>query len=203
MKKETHRSFVSRGFRGRRRDPDADPARVPPGQSVTRDFPVLSAGPTPHTALDRWTFSIENGGVLRKWTWEEFRALPSEPVTADIHCVTRWSKLDTKWEGVAVDTLLDKIGHDARYVMAFSDGGYTTTPPFGVGLAGRAWSWTPSEAGRSEAGQGGRRGWSARTCTSGRAPSGGAGSGSSPRKNQASGKCTAITCTGTHGGNSG
>ena len=62
MKKETHWSFVSRGFRGRRRDADADPARVPPGQSMARDFPVLSAGPTPHTPLDRWTFSIENGG---------------------------------------------------------------------------------------------------------------------------------------------
>ena len=62
-------------LRGRRRDADADPARVPPGQSMARDFPVLSAGPTPHTPLDRWTFSIENGGVLRTWTWEEFRVL--------------------------------------------------------------------------------------------------------------------------------
>ena len=86
--------IVSRGFRGRRRDPYADPRRVPPGQFVTGDFPVLSAGATPRTPLDRWTFSIENGGVLRTWTWEEFRALPSEPITADIHCVTRWSKLD-------------------------------------------------------------------------------------------------------------
>ena len=62
-------SFVSRGgFRGRRRDADTDAARVPPGQYVTRDFPVLSAGPTPHTPLDRWTFSIENGSMLRTWT---------------------------------------------------------------------------------------------------------------------------------------
>ena len=69
-------SFVSRGFRGRRRE-DADPARVPPGQYVTGDFPVLSAGPTPHTPLDEWTFSIP-GEVdePRRWTWEEFRALP-------------------------------------------------------------------------------------------------------------------------------
>jgi len=73
-------SFVSRGFRGRRPDAGADPARVPPGQHVTHDFPVLSAGPTPHTPLDQWTFSIENGGVLRAWTWKEFSALPSEPV---------------------------------------------------------------------------------------------------------------------------
>jgi DMSO/TMAO reductase YedYZ molybdopterin-dependent catalytic subunit len=139
MKKETHRSFVSRGFRGRRRDADADPARVPPGQSVTRDFPVLSAGPTPHTPLDRWTFSIENGGVLRTWTWEEFRALPSERVTVDIHCVTRWSKLDTTWEGVSVDTLLDEVDHDADYVLVFCDGGYTTNLPTEDVTGGKAW----------------------------------------------------------------
>src|SRR5215831_21112168 len=102
--KETDMSLVSRGFH-RRREAGPDPGRVPPGQYVTHDFPVLSAGPTPHTPLDRWRFSIENGGVLRTWTWEAFRALPSEPVTADIHCVTRWSKLDTTWEGVSVDTL--------------------------------------------------------------------------------------------------
>jgi len=88
-------SFVSRGFRGRRRE-DADPARVPPGQYVTRDFPVLSAGPTPHTELADWSFTIR-GAVdeERSWTWDEFRALPSETVTRDIHCVTKWSKLDT------------------------------------------------------------------------------------------------------------
>ena len=93
-------SFVSRGFRGRRR-PDADPSRVPPGQYVTPDYPVLSAGPTPHTALETWDFSI-SGEVddPQRWTWEEFRALPSEEVTVDIHCVTKWSKLDKSWRGV-------------------------------------------------------------------------------------------------------
>jgi DMSO/TMAO reductase YedYZ molybdopterin-dependent catalytic subunit len=70
---------------------------------VTRDFPVLSAGPTPHTPLDRWDFSIV-GDVdqPRRWTWEEFQALPSEEVTVDIHCVTKWSKLDTVWRGVSL-----------------------------------------------------------------------------------------------------
>ena len=78
---------ISRGFRGRRRD-DVPPDRVPPGQYVTRDFPVLSAGPTPHTPLEQWDFSIV-GEVdePRRWTWEEFRALPSEEVTHDIHDV--------------------------------------------------------------------------------------------------------------------
>ena len=81
------------------------PRRTTP---LTRDFPVLSAGPTPHTPLEQWDFSIV-GEVdePRRWTWEEFRALPSEEVTVDIHCVTKWSKLDTVWQGVSVDTLLD------------------------------------------------------------------------------------------------
>ena len=94
-KKDKMAPVVSRGFRGRRAA-DVDPARTPPGQYVTADFPVLSAGPTPHTALDLWDFSIV--GELaepRGWTWEEFRALPSEEITRDIHCVTKWTKLDT------------------------------------------------------------------------------------------------------------
>ena len=100
--------IISRGFRGRRDDAPSD--RVPPGQYVTRDFPVLSAGPTPHTPLEQWDFSIV-GEVdePRRWTWEEFRALPSEEVTVDIHCVTKWSKLDTVWQGVSIDTLLDGV----------------------------------------------------------------------------------------------
>src|ERR671923_395965 len=132
-------SPISRGFRGRRRA-DADPARIPPGQYVTNDFPVLSAGPTPHTPLDRWDFSIV-GEVdePRRWTWEEFRALPSEQVTRDIHCVTKWSKLDTVWEGVSVDTLLDGVETSADYVMAFSDGGYTTNLPLEDVTDGKAW----------------------------------------------------------------
>jgi len=77
---------------------------------VTDDFPVLSAGPTPRTPLDQWTFTID-GEVdePRSWTWDEFRALPSEQATKDIHCVTKWSKLDTQWEGVSVDTLLEQV----------------------------------------------------------------------------------------------
>src|SRR5919199_43744 len=132
-------SFVSRGFRGRRAA-DVDPARVPPGQYVTGDFPVLSAGPTPHTPLDRWDFSIV--GELdepRRWTWDEFRALPSEEVTVDIHCVTKWSKVDTVWEGVSVDTLLDAVDYDAAYLVALCDGGYTTNLPLEHATGGKAW----------------------------------------------------------------
>ena len=129
---------VSRGFRGRgRRD---DSGRVPPGQYLTDDFPVLSAGPTPHTPLDEWSFTL--GGEVdqpRRWTWEEFRALPSETITVDIHCVTKWSKLDTTWQGVSVDTILDDVSTSAEYVVAFSDGGYTTNLPLEDVTGGRAW----------------------------------------------------------------
>ena len=101
-------SPISRGFH--RRHEEAEPAgRVPPGQYVTHDFPVLSAGPTPHTPLERWTFSIEGGSTPASWTWQEFQALPAETVTVDIHCVTRWSKLDTMWKGVSLDVLLDAV----------------------------------------------------------------------------------------------
>jgi DMSO/TMAO reductase YedYZ molybdopterin-dependent catalytic subunit len=131
--------IVSRGFRGRRRD-DGESGRVPPGQYVVDDFPVLSAGPTPHTPLDQWTFTIE-GEVAepQQWSWEEFRALPSETITKDIHCVTKWSKLDTTWEGVSVDVLLEEVDHDAAYVTGFCDGGYTTNLPLEDVTDGKAW----------------------------------------------------------------
>ena len=129
---------VSRDFRGRRRR-EAEPDRLPPGQYVTDDFPVLSAGPTPHTPLDEWTFSIVTGDETKTWSWDELRALPSESVTKDIHCVTRWSKFDTTWEGVSVDTLLAEVEHDAPYVLAFCDGGYTTNLPVEDVTGGKAW----------------------------------------------------------------
>lgn len=133
-------SPVSRGFRGLRRDQDEAPGRVPPGQYVTEDFPVLSAGPTPQVALDDWTFSVREGrDELISWTWDEMRALPAEDVSADIHCVTRWSKLDTRWRGVPVETLLDMAGREAEYVLAFCDGGYTTNLPAADVTGGQAW----------------------------------------------------------------
>ena len=130
--------IISRGFRGRR--VDADPSRIPPGQYVTPDYPVLSAGPTPHTPLEQWDFTIV-GEVdePRRWTWDEFRALPSEDVTTDIHCVTKWSKLDTHWRGVSLDTVLEGIDTTAEHVTQFSDGGYTTNTPLEDLMGGRAW----------------------------------------------------------------
>jgi DMSO/TMAO reductase YedYZ molybdopterin-dependent catalytic subunit len=131
--------IVSRGFRGRRRE-NGDAERVPPGQYVTSDFPVLSAGPTPYVALDEWSFTI--GGEVDeplRWTWDELRALPSERFTVDIHCVTKWSKLDTVWEGVALDTLLENVETAGEYATAFCDGGYTTNLPLADLTGGRAW----------------------------------------------------------------
>jgi DMSO/TMAO reductase YedYZ molybdopterin-dependent catalytic subunit len=130
---------ISRGFQGRRRS-DVDPDRVPPGQYVTAEFPVLSAGPTPSTPLADWTFEIR--GLVDKpvsWSWEELVALPSETPTVDIHCVTKWSKLGTSWRGVSVDTLLDGVDPVAEYVLAFCDGGYTTNLPLEDVVGGKAW----------------------------------------------------------------
>jgi DMSO/TMAO reductase YedYZ molybdopterin-dependent catalytic subunit len=130
---------VSRGFRGRRSDAAAA-GRVPPGQYVTQDFPVLSAGPTPHNPIESWSFEIR-GEVdePKSWTWEQFTALPSERITVDIHCVTKWSKLDTSWRGVSLDTLLDGVDTSAEYVLAFSDGGYTSNLPLEDVSDGKAW----------------------------------------------------------------
>ncbi len=131
--------FITRGFRGRR-SADAAAGRVPPGQYVTQDYPVLSAGPTPDIPLDQWRLTI--GGQVDKpleWTWEEFTALPGEDVTVDIHCVTKWSKLDTTWHGVSVDTLLKDVETAADYVMQHSYGGYTTNLPLEDLTGGKAW----------------------------------------------------------------
>jgi DMSO/TMAO reductase YedYZ molybdopterin-dependent catalytic subunit len=130
---------ISRGFTGRSRGP-GDPSRIPPGQYLTRDFPVLSAGPTPHTPLDEWSFMID--GVVdaaRSWTWQELLALPQETPTVDIHCVTKWSKLDTSWRGVSVHTLLQDVDTAAEYVTAWSDGGYTTNLAVEDVTDGKAW----------------------------------------------------------------
>jgi DMSO/TMAO reductase YedYZ molybdopterin-dependent catalytic subunit len=132
-------SPVSRGFIGRRH-PVADASRVPPGQYLTSDFPVLSAGPTPHTPLEQWSFRVD-GAVDRtvSWTWDELLALPAETFTVDIHCVTKWSKLDTTWKGVAVDTLLGSVIASGRYLKAWSDGGYTTNLALEDLEGGKAW----------------------------------------------------------------
>jgi DMSO/TMAO reductase YedYZ molybdopterin-dependent catalytic subunit len=132
-------SPISRGFTGRRRS-GPDPLRLPPGQYEERGFPVLAAGPTPHTPLEQWSFRID-GAVdeAKSWTWEEFLALPAETPTVDIHCVTKWSKFDTRWKGVSVDTLLSGVRTEAHFLTAFSDGDYTTNLPVDDVTGSKAW----------------------------------------------------------------
>ena len=128
----------SRGFFSRR--PRPDPTRVPPGQYLTDDFPVLSAGPTPHVPLDEWSLAIV-GAVEEpgSWTWDELNALPAETITKDIHCVTKWSKLDTSWAGVSLDVLLEAVKPTGDYLSVLSYGGYTTNVPLEDATDGKAW----------------------------------------------------------------
>jgi DMSO/TMAO reductase YedYZ molybdopterin-dependent catalytic subunit len=106
--------------------------RLPPGQSVTLKFPVLQYGPVPRTDLNTWTlraFGLVN--EEKTWTWEEFTSLPTTTITTDIHCVTRWSKFDTVWEGVSFRHLVELIGvkPEAKFVIAHCEYGYTTNVP--------------------------------------------------------------------------
>jgi len=121
--------FVTRGFEGRARATGAAANRVPPGQYLAHDFPILSAGPTPTTDLRRWSFAID--GLVREkvtWSWAELQKLPAQDFVVDISCVTKWTKLDTHWRGVSVDTLLESVELEPRggFATAYSDGGYTT-----------------------------------------------------------------------------
>ena len=113
---------------------------MPPGQYVVTDFPVLSAGPTPRVDIDSWTFTIEGEiDAPRRWTWKELAALPAEEITKDIHCVTKWTKLETAWKGVSVDTLMEGVESAADFTTVFSDGGYTTNIPLDDLVGGKAW----------------------------------------------------------------
>lgn len=127
----------TRGFGGRRRESDP---RLPPGQYLTADFPVLSAGPTPRIPESEWSFSVRTeSGEVASWSWAELLALPAEDVHTDIHCVTRWSTLDTTWRGVSIDTLFAGVDTSYEYAMAHSYGGYTTNVPMADLRGGRAW----------------------------------------------------------------
>ncbi|MGI6871532.1 sulfite oxidase-like oxidoreductase [Amycolatopsis sp. 3B14] len=129
--------IVTPGFQGRARSADE---KLPPGQYLVEDFPVLSAGPTPRVRLENWRFTVTTEtGQKHEWTWADLKALPSETPTVDIHCVTRWSKFGTRWRGVSLDTLLADVDTAADYVMAESHGGYTTNLPLEDLLDGQAW----------------------------------------------------------------
>ncbi|MFI7061200.1 sulfite oxidase-like oxidoreductase [Kribbella sp. NPDC050124] len=128
--------IVSPGFAGRRRGG----TQVPPGQYLTEDFPVLSAGPTPHILTEHWEFTVSTeSGETYRWDWAGLLRMPAEEITKDIHCVTRWSKLETAWKGVSLDALLADVETAADFALAHSYGGYTTNLPLEDLLDGQAW----------------------------------------------------------------
>jgi DMSO/TMAO reductase YedYZ molybdopterin-dependent catalytic subunit len=129
--------IVSRGFEGRRRGSDP---RLPPGQYLVTDFPVLSAGPTPRVSRDAWEFRITTEtGDFHRWSWRDLMSLPSETPTVDLHCVTKWSKLGTSWRGVSLDVLLSGVESAADFALVEAYGGYTTNLPVADLSDGRAW----------------------------------------------------------------
>ena len=133
---------ITRGFKGRQTETVGSRDRVPPGQYVTRDFPVLTAGPTQRTPLESWSLSLQRRGeLISRWSWIEFETLPQTERTTDIHCVTKWTKLDTQWRGVTFDDIMKSAGLSSApnmYVMAHCDGGYTTNLPVADLVDGKA-----------------------------------------------------------------
>lgn len=121
---------INFGFKPKRETSD----RLPPGQYIEADFPVLSLGPTPHVDLRSWMLDI--GG--KKYSWEEFNKLPMIDITADIHCVTKWSKFDTHWSGVSFDEILKNVKPEATHLVAHSYDGYTTNIPIKDLINGQA-----------------------------------------------------------------
>ena len=123
--------MISRNFFGKKDNPELN-KRLPPGQYIEKSFPVLTAGPTPPVDLNTWKFEIRIGeNIDHSWSWEEFMSLPKIKIHTDIHCVTKWSKFDTNWEGVSLDTIFEKVKdlNKYHYLMAYCYGGYTTNLP--------------------------------------------------------------------------
>lgn len=128
---------VTRGFRGRH---DRRAVDLPPGQHLTTGFPVLSTGPAHNEPTSSWAFSIaSDAGVTRTWSWAQMMRLPTERITADIHCVTRWSKLGTTWTGISLDVLFEDVDVRYPYALVRSYGGYTTNLPMADLTGGKAW----------------------------------------------------------------
>src|SRR5512139_356533 len=124
--------FLSSESRDRRQEEERirKEGRLPPGQALTLKFPVLHYGPVPHFNPATWDFRIWGEVEEEKsWTWDGFNQLPRVSLTMDIHCVTRWSKLDTTWEGVSVRAMVEagliRLGPEAKYVLQHAEHGFT------------------------------------------------------------------------------
>lgn len=135
--------IINSGFGGRR---GASDSRLPPGQTLVYDWPVLSAGPTPDVSEEEWSFTITTeGGVEHRWNWDELQEVGVEDIITNIHCVTHWSKLEMAWRGVSLDRLLEDVETSYDYTMVHSYGGYTTNLPLEDLLGGKAWIATEAE----------------------------------------------------------
>ncbi len=128
--------IINKGFKPKREQSD----RLPPGQYKTRDFPVLSLGPTPVVSREDWSLDIFGLANQKSWNWQEFNKLPMVDITTDIHCVTKWSKFDTHWKGVTFDQILKLVTVQltANYLVAYSYDGYTTNIPLPDVINGQA-----------------------------------------------------------------
>lgn len=129
--------IINKDFKPKRDRSD----RTPPGQYLVRDFPVLSLGPTPQIIEDEWKITFDGLCQKTEFNLEELKSLPSEEFTVDIHCVTKWSKLDTVWRGVSMDYIVEKVSVDlasATHIVAHSYDGYSTNLPIEDVLNGQA-----------------------------------------------------------------
>ena len=139
-------AFISRGFTRRRHTEPELAARLPPGQYAESSWPVLTAGATPDVPTSTWTFRVD--GMVsqpQEWSWEEFAQLEFEAIPCDIHCVTKWSKLEVSFRGASVDTLLARAQPMGTNAMAYSYGGYTTNLALDDLTGGKAWVATEYE----------------------------------------------------------
>lgn len=123
--------LINSGFTRKREEVSGEHDRLPPGQYITDDFPVLSLGPTPEISTDDWSLKISGLADSKEYTWEDLIDLTSTELNADIHCVTKWSKFDTNWKGIWLDTIIEDVNIDSvvTHVMAHSYDGYTTNLP--------------------------------------------------------------------------
>lgn len=132
--------MATRGFTGRK--PAAAVAeRLPPGQHLTTDFPVLSFGPHPRVDQTNWRFTIAHGSKpLASCSWAELQQLPQTTWQKDIHCVTTWSKFDTTWQGVTLDDLFAALGivPPTPFLLAQSHDDYSTNVPLADTVGGKA-----------------------------------------------------------------
>lgn len=136
-------AIINRGFGGRRGTSDP---RLPPGQTLVDDWPVLTAGPTPDISTDEWSFTITTeAGVQHRWDWTTLHDAGAEDIVTDIHCVTHWSRLGMSWRGVSVDRLFEDVETSCDFVMVRTHDGYTTNVPLDDLLEGQAWIATEAD----------------------------------------------------------